>query len=693
MKDSILFTPKSIGNVELKNRFVMTAMDVGMAKFNGTPTDLLTDYYLQRVQGGVGLIITGICRVNNIHGVAEPRQISLTNNRRIKPFQEMNQKIHQEGGKIIVQLHHPGRQNYSALIGIWPLVELFSHIPGFSKLFAPAVKTLNFLEKHIYTPAVVAPSVVPCTHVNQKTRALKTREIKKLVKQFINGAKRAQKAGFDGVELHAAHGYLLQQFLSPYTNRRTDQYGGNFENRLRIMKEIISGIQKACGKDFPLIVRLTVEEFIPEGQIDTELSPENQRGITLELGVQIAKALEKMGIHALDISSGSYEQTNKWLETVTYDTGWRKYLAQAVKREVSIPVIAANLIRSGEQALEQLEEGIQDFIGLGRPLLADPELPKKIQEGRETEVNRCIICCQCYESLVKNAWLGKPLRCSVNPTLDKRPEPLTKGSGKVVVVGAGVAGMQAALTLKKRGFDVVLFEKSSQSGGQVKLADKAPKKDKLGWIVDDLKASLNRQGVQVRYNTFASYDLIMQESPNGVIIATGATPIIPPIEGKDSPTVFSFDVILSGEAFPEQARKVAVIGSGLTGLETAEYLVDRNKQVVIVEMADAIAPGAHFQHRDDAMEQLTKGKAKFLTKRKLISIESNTILLQPPEGGVQKERVDAVVLALGSKPDNHLTKDLESQGVPVWVIGDAKKIGRIADAVEEGYQVAKDLTL
>ncbi len=693
MKDSILFTQKSIGNLELKNRFVMTAMDVGMANFNGTPTDLLTDYYLQRVRGGVGLIITGICRVNNIHGVAEPRQISLTNNRRIKPFQEMNQKIHEEGGKIVVQIHHPGRQNYSALIGVWPLVETFSHIPGFKKLFPVAVKALNFLEKQIFTPAVTAPSVVPCTHVNQKTRALKTREIKKLIKQFIKAAKRAQKAGFDGVELHAAHGYLLQQFLSPYTNRRTDQYGGNFENRLRIMKEIIEGIQKSCGKDFPLIVRLTVDEFIPEDKIDKTLSVEDQRGITLDKGVQIAKALETMGVHALDISSGSYEQTNKWLETVTYDTGWRKYLAKAVKQEVSIPVIAANLIRSGQQALEQLEEESQDFIGLGRPLLADPELPKKIKEGREDEVNRCIVCCQCYESLVKNAWLGKPLRCSVNPTLDKSPETLSKGEGKVIVVGAGVAGMQAALTLKKRGFDVVIFEKSPYSGGQVRLADKAPKKDKLGWVVDDLEESLKQLGVVIRYNTLASQDIIMQENPRAVIIATGATPIIPPIKGKDQPQVYSFDGILSGETFPEQAQKVAVIGSGLTGLETAEYLVARGKEVIIVEMAKDIAPGAHFQHRDDAIEQLNKGKVRFLTNKKLIAIEQDTILLQSPEGGVQKERAEAVVLALGSKPENHLVATLQTAGILVQVIGDAKKIGRIADAVEEGYQTAKDLVL
>lgn len=224
MDNKILFTPFNIGSLSLKNRFVMTSMETGMAGFDGRPTELLTDYYLQRVRGGVGLICTGICRVNNIHGAAAPKQLSLVHNSSIPSFQMMNDRIHEEGGKIAVQLHHPGRQNYSALIGIWPMVELFSKIPGFSKVFSPIVKGFASLEEKIYAPPVSAPSAIPCGHVKQKTRAFKTWEIRSLVKDFVKAALRAKRAGFDAVELHAAHGYLIQQFLSPYSNRRTDEY-------------------------------------------------------------------------------------------------------------------------------------------------------------------------------------------------------------------------------------------------------------------------------------------------------------------------------------------------------------------------------------------------------------------------------------------------------------------------------------
>ncbi|MDC7233283.1 MAG: NADH:flavin oxidoreductase, partial [Spirochaetales bacterium] len=293
MNQDILFTPFQIGTLTLKNRFVMTSMETGMAGFDGRPTDLLTDYYLQRVRGGVGLICTGICRVNNIHGAAAPRQLSLVHDSSIKAFKKMTGRIHAEGGKIALQLHHPGRQNYSALIGIWPMVEVFSRVPGFKKIFSPVVKSFAWLEDHTWAPPVAAPSAVPCAHVKQKTRAFKTSEIRSLVDDFVKGAVRARKAGFDAVELHAAHGYLIQQFLSPYTNRREDEYGGSFDNRLRFLKEIIQGVREACGRDYPVLVRLTVDEFRPAGS--------DRPGITVELGVRIDKALEDLGVDALDI--------------------------------------------------------------------------------------------------------------------------------------------------------------------------------------------------------------------------------------------------------------------------------------------------------------------------------------------------------------------------------------------------------
>ncbi len=698
-RKKLLFTPAFIGKLEIKNRIVMTAMDTGMSNFDGTPTELLKDYYLQRVRGGVGLIITGICRVNNIHGVAEPRQNSLARRRNLRKFRPFIQEIHREGGAIMVQLHHPGRQNYPSLIGVWPLVELFSRIPGFAKIFPQLVKLLSSLEKRIWAPAVVAPSAIPCGHLQEKTRALRRGEIQRLVKQFIEAAARAQKAGFDGVELHGAHGYLIQQFLSPYSNHRTDIYGGNYTNRLRFLREIIEGIKSRCGKDFPIVVRLTVDEFIPKEYTDPSLSPEQASGITLNLGKAIAKSLEELGVDGLNISSGSYEQTNRWLETVNYELGWRKYLAESIKREVTIPIIAANLIRSGEQAEEQLAQGVQDFIGLGRPLLADPELPNKIQRNEEESVHRCIICCTCFESLLKNAWVGKPLRCAVNPRVNRveeksqntPPQSTPKQNSSIVVVGGGIAGMQAALEASKKGHRVVLFEKSDSLGGQVKLANKAPHKEKLGWIVEDLHYHLLHHGVAINLNTPATIEKIVQEHPSTVLLATGATPIMPKIPGRELPQVYSFAEILSGERNIEGSpgSKVAIIGSGLTGLETAEYLQAEGYSVVVVEMAEVLAPGAHYQHREESLRILQEGGAEFFTSHRLISIGVGRIALEAVKTASRVVlSVDSVVLALGSRSDNRLLHTLEtlpSRSFSIETIGDASAIGRIADATEAGY--------
>lgn len=310
---------------------------------------------------------------------------------------------------------------------------------------------------------------------------------------------RCQKAGVDGVELHAAHGYLLQQFLSPNTNRRTDEYGGSFENRARFVVEIIKGIKVACGKDYPVVVRLAVDEcYAKIGQPG--------KGYALDTGVKYAKAFVEAGADAIDVSSAAYDTYNYWLEPTSFECGWRAYMAEAVKKEVTtVPILAANLIRSPEQAESQLEAGIQDFVCLGRPHIADPHWANKVKEGRSNEVKRCINCLYCIESMMANAYRGQHGCCTVNPTLgeEKRFANLPKdGNGRTVaIVGAGPAGLMAAEILGRRGFKPVVFEKENESGGQLNLADKGPHKEKINGVPLTSKptlASMVRKSVSVR---------------------------------------------------------------------------------------------------------------------------------------------------------------------------------------------------
>ena len=692
MKKDILFSPFRLGKLQLKNRFVMTSMEIGLAHFDGKPSRDLIDYFAERARGDAGLICTGICRINDINGVTSPRQLSISHNSQIPAMRKLTERIHNESGKIILQLHHPGRQTYSALVGIWPIVQFCSRIiPGFASLFPVMVKMNSRFQEKAFAPSVVSASDIPCGHVRQKTRALRIGEVRKLVRQFVKAAGRAQKAGFDGIELHASHGYLIQQFLSPYSNKRSDCYGGSPENRMRFLKEIIEGVRRECGKEFPLLVRLTVEEFIPEN--------EKNRGITLKEGVLIAKELEILGVDALDISSGSYEKTNKWLETASYRTGWRKNLAAAVKEAVSIPILASNLIRSTDQAVIQLEENCQDLIGMGRPFLADAEIVKKIRESREQDIRRCITCCSCFESLNRNAWTGGSAICAVNPLLIKRssgsstkPAAKSENIDPIIIIGAGPAGLQSAETLSERGIPVILFEQKNKPGGQLMLADKPPLKERISWCTEDMIHKLKQNKVDLRFNTIASISTIEKENPRAVILATGGLPIIPPIVGSTMDHVYSFDQILSGEAFPEKGDSVVIIGSGMTGLETAEYLAARGKKICIVEMAEEIAPGGYYQHKEEALEVLSKGETEFLTNHKLLEIHPGFLILENiGENKRKRVETDAVVLALGSRSNNGLQADLEKNKIPFHVIGDAKKIGKITDAIHQGYQVACSL--
>lgn len=689
MSYDMLFSPMKIGNVEIKNRIVMAPMCMGFGQYNGCATETMMDYYEERAKGGVGLIFTEITRINDITGASSFGQLGMSHDYQIPALREMADRIHKHNCKIMVELHHPGRQNLGLMIGTVPICNIGSKLMGnlYTKILTQAVipQGKKLQDKHI-VPRTVAPSKCERSKMSDSVnRELSVNEIKRIICQFIEGAVRVKKAGCDGVELHAAHGYLIQQFLSPNTNKRTDQYGGSLENRMRFLLEIIDGIRSNCGKDFPIVVRLTVDEMYSEiGQ--------NGKGYNLEEGIKMAKILSDKGIDAIDVSSAAYDTFNYWLEPTTFTPGWRKYLASEVKKVVDIPVIAANLIRSPKQAEMQLEEGTQDFISLGRPLIADPHWPNKVKSGNENLIKRCVCCLYCFESMMKGAYKYTHGNCSVNPFVGRENVSLKQnGNGrKVLIIGAGCAGLTAAELLSKRGFDVTVLEKESKQGGQLNLASKPPHKEKINWVCEDLLSNAINSGAKVLFDIKADKDIIASYSPEIVITATGGNAIHPKSFNGDN--VVTVTQVLNG-SIDISNKKVAVIGSGMTGLETSELLVSKGNKVTVVEMADKIAQGAWFQQLDDALPVLEKAGTEFLTSHKLFSVSSSGIELENlKENKAVAIKVDLVVLSLGVRSDNSLYNDIKnSDSYKVYNIGDSKKIGRIANATESAYQLVMNI--
>lgn len=651
-----LFESGRIGNVEVKNRLVMSPMGIGLANLDGTPTDDMIAYYEARAIGGAGLIIPEITRINDGHGAGLMRQLSVTKDRHIAPLSKLADAVHKHGTKIFIQLHHPGRETVSALMGGQP---------------------------------VAAPSAIPCKYLQQETRALTTEEIKQLVQQFISGAVRVQKAGCDGVELHAAHGYLLQQFLSPYTNKREDEYGGSFENRMRIITEIISGIKEACGAKFPVGVRLSVEEFL------------NQTGVTedyihIQDGIKIAMALEQAGIDFLDASCGLYETGMTCIEPISFAQGWRHDLLAAVKSHVKVPVIGVSAIREPAVAEKFLEEGVEDFVSLGRAWLADEEWGRKVQEGREKELRKCISCLRCFESLNEYNAAGLPPECALNPRLARERKynelPRDTRGHRAVVVGAGPAGMCAAQTLALRGVKVVLMDRRSELGGTINLAKKPPLKERMQWIADYYQEEFERLGVEVRLHTEATPELIMECEPDGVIIATGSVSVVPSkIPGIHGENVYTVEEVLSGKANLKE-KKVVVIGAGLTGLETAEYLGDLGNKVTIVDMLGEVAPGCNHTNVADVCGRLAKYGAEYLLGHALKEVRPDGVLLEKTEDHQEVDvSAEAVVLSLGFRPDASLVQGLKDKNIEVRTVGSAVKDGTIAPAVRTGYEAGREL--
>lgn len=652
---SKIFEQGKIGNVTFKNRLVMSPMGTSLAEMDGSPSEDMIAFYEARAIGGAGLIIPEITRVNDVHGIGMMRQLSVSKDRHIEGLAKLAAAVHKHGTKIFIQLHHPGRETVTALTG----------------------------------GPVVSASAIPCKYLQQETRALSTEEVKALIQQFIDGGVRVKKAGCDGVELHAAHGYLLQQFLSPYTNKREDEYGGSFENRLRMLTEIIQGLRAQCGPAFPIGVRLSVEEFLDKTGVTEDY-------IHIQDGVKIAMALEKCGIDYIDVSVGLYETGNVCVEPISFPQGWRKDLIKAVKDHVSIPVIGVSCIREPQVAEAFLENGIVDFVSMGRSWLADEQWGRKVLEGRENELCKCINCLRCFESL--NTWMGAgiPAECALNPRAcrERRYGDLEYDSQghKAVVVGGGPSGMIAAKTLAERGVKVTLIDRQSELGGTVNLAKKPPLKERMEWIADYYKVEFEKLGVKVKLGMEATAENIAEMNPDAVLVAAGSKSIIPrSISGIDGKNVYTIEEVLTGKAGLKD-KKVLIVGAGVTGLETAEYLCHEGNAVVLADMLEKVAPNANHTNVADVCGRLKKYGAQFMMAHALKEIrETGVVLERLSDKEVVTVAADAVVLSLGFRPDNGLVEELKAKGIPAQAIGNAIKDGTIAPATRSGYEAARTL--
>lgn len=643
MSYEMLLSKGKIGGMETKNRVVMSPMGTMLASAGSEVTDHLIRYHEERAKGGVGLIITELTIVDGRHGGGMGAEhLRIDGNRFIPMFNRLADTVHKHDAKIFMQLHHAGRQTRSIFInGNQP----------------------------------VAPSPIPCKLLGEQPRVLTVEEIKELVEKFVMGAFNAQMAGMDGVEVHGAHGFLINQFLSPYTNQRDDEYGGTFEKRLRFLTEIVEGIKSTCGRFFPVTVRISAEEFV-------------KGGIDLNMGKEISKYLADVGVDGLHVSAGIYESVSTILEPMPYEQGWRVYLAEAIKKVVDVPVITVGVIREPDYAENILKEDKADFVALGRAHLADPEWVIKIVEGREKEIKKCIGCGYCIKGVVD----ARHISCAVNARTGRELEfPHLSPAGadrKVVVVGGGPGGMEAARVLALRGYKVVLFEEKGALGGNLNVANKPLGKNKITWLTDYLSHELQRLRVDVRLNSKASLEVLKEENPYAVILATGSKPLAPEIEGIEGENVFLAEDVLLGKVSMGNGN-VAVIGGGFRGCEIAELIAHGGNNTAIVEMAPGIASDADYITSGYLVERLEKENVSILTSHQLIKVSKNKILLRDIEKDEEVEKsYDKVVLALGGRPNDEILDSVLSHFENVKVIGDLKEPRRIGDAIREGFEKA-----
>lgn len=642
------FTPMYIGKMLVKNRLVVPAMDSAMCEEDGKIEKMACDYYGARAKGGFGIVITEIAAVDE-RASGMPGEPRLYSDEYLPGLTKLANAIHNGGAKAIVQLHHAGRETHSGMIGQTP----------------------------------VGPSSIPSPVYREPVNEFTTKQVYELVDSYIDSAVRCQRAGFDGVEFHSAHGYMGLQFMSPRSNKRIDEFGGGFDGRSYFHKLVIEGIRKACGEDFAIIVRIDSIE----GRVG---------GIEEDEAIVFARLLEIYGADSLNISAGTYAAWSETVPPADVPQGWNWHAARRIRDAVKIPVMLAGRFSDPFVIEQSIERGDTDFVCLGRQSIADPEFPNKMAGGSIEDIVPCIGCTQrCmsfndHDSLQEGDW---GVSCMLNPMSNNRKDVQydpTEDPKKVMIIGAGVAGMEAAWIAADRGHDVTLYEKNGENkvGGQFLIAAYPPFKQDLTRPIRYYKHMCEKNGVKMIYNKEVNSELIKAEKPDVLVVATGATPCKLNVPGNDAPNVYQANDVLVGKSI--LGNSVLVIGGGMVGVETAEFCQDYCEKVAVVEMREDIALDLYLTVRDNLLKRFKKEGIEVYKSTKVTKIEGTTVYAEQNGKEITLDGFDNIVFAVGSKSEPQF-ENVNDLAEKVFVIGDAKKARSAVEAIYEGARVGMSI--
>ena len=641
-----MFTPIKIGSMEVKNRFVVPAMGTNLAEHNGEAGEALISYYTERAKGGFGLIITE-CSAVSYEGRSLINECGFWDDSLIPSYRKLTDSVHRLGAKIAVQLRHCGRETMPVYTG---------------------------------GVEVLAPSKVPCPANQSMPHEMSTEEVYQMVETFGDAALRGKRAGFDAVELHASHGYLIAQFLSGHANKRTDEFGGSLFNRMRFLRLILRDIRKKAGDDFPVIIRISGSEMITGGREIQETKA-------------VCQMCEEEGAAAIHVSISTYGSLQYCIGSTYLAPGYETAAAAKIKKAVKLPVITVGRYTDPEIADSVIRDGSADLVAFGRQSIADPHFPNKVLRQEQEDIIPCISCGQ---GCIMHLFSDEPVSCVVNPkngTVEDYISNKAETPKHVLVAGGGPGGLQAAWIMAARGHQVELFEKEDHLGGAFLPASYPPSKSPLGKMIGFYIRQCKKYGVRIMLDTELTTEMIKEMKPDAVVIATGSRNLLPPIKGLDEAAVLNPCDVLLGNVVT--GHKVLIAGGGLIGAETADFLAEQGREVTIIEMKPEIASDLDPYGKPMLLKELKNHDVTMLTNAAIQEFLKDGVTYK--DTAVENADIktlagfDSVVLALGTRNDNPFAESLNDIAEEVYVIGDAKKAGKVYAATHEAAEAAMSI--